>query len=152
MDDKNSHISTNRQRQKLLIAVFEAAHQGPSHGGPDRAVFSIERPPKSKKIPPRSRDAAPVGARVLWPPMYPDIYIYRYIHPLRQFRQSRPQRAAQLRPSLVVLLVEGQDAAAQVSTIVLDLGFLLYKYAHIYEYMHMRMRHQLADICTYMYI
>ena len=33
------HISTNRQRQKLSIAVFEAAHEGPSHGALDRADF-----------------------------------------------------------------------------------------------------------------
>ena len=52
MDHKNCHISTNRQRQKLSIAVFEAAHQGPSHERLDRAVFSMKRPPKSKRSPP----------------------------------------------------------------------------------------------------
>ena len=48
MEHKHGHISTNRQRQKLSIAVFEAAHQGPLHGGSDRAILSIKRPPKSK--------------------------------------------------------------------------------------------------------
>ena len=52
MHHKNGHISTNIQRQKLSIAVFEAAHQGPSHGGPDWAVLCIKRLPKPKKHPP----------------------------------------------------------------------------------------------------
>ena len=47
MDHKNGHISTNRQRQKLSIAVPEAAHEGPSHGALDRVVFSIKKQPKS---------------------------------------------------------------------------------------------------------
>ena len=48
MDHKNGHISTNRQRQKLSIAVFEAAHEGPSHERLNQVIFSIKRPPKSK--------------------------------------------------------------------------------------------------------
>ena len=50
MDHKNGRISTNGQRQKLSIAVFEAAREGPSHErlnrAVDRAVLSIKRPPK----------------------------------------------------------------------------------------------------------
>ena len=52
MDHKNNHISTNRQRQKLSIAVFEPARQGPSHEAFDLSVFFIKRPPKSKQLPP----------------------------------------------------------------------------------------------------
>ena len=52
MEHKNGYISTNRQRQKLSIAVFEAAHEGPSHERLDRAVFPLKSPPKSKKVPP----------------------------------------------------------------------------------------------------
>ena len=52
MDYKNGRISTSIQRQKLSIALFEAAHEGPSHERLDRAVLSIKRPPKSKKVPP----------------------------------------------------------------------------------------------------
>ena len=48
MDHKNGHISTNMQRQKLSIAVVEAAHEGPSHAALRRAVLYIKRPPKSK--------------------------------------------------------------------------------------------------------
>ena len=52
MDHKNSHISSNRQRQTLSIAVIETACQGPSHEAFDRAVFSIKKPPTLKnKLP-----------------------------------------------------------------------------------------------------
>ena len=46
MDYTNSHISTNFQRQKLSITVFEPAHEGPSHAALNRAVFSSKTPPK----------------------------------------------------------------------------------------------------------
>ena len=46
MDHQDGHISTNIQRQKLSIAVCEAAHEGPSHEALDRTVFSIKSPPK----------------------------------------------------------------------------------------------------------
>ena len=72
MDHKNGHISTNRQRQKLLIAVFDAAHQGPSHERLDRTVPSIRSPPKSKK---NCHGISTVGTRSTWPPMFTDIYI-----------------------------------------------------------------------------
>ena len=49
MDHKNYYISTNRQRQKHSIAVFEAACRGPSHEGLDRAVLSTKRLPNSNK-------------------------------------------------------------------------------------------------------
>ena len=52
MDHKNRRISTKIQRQKLSIAVFEAAHQGRSHEALDRTVLSIKQRPKSKKVPP----------------------------------------------------------------------------------------------------
>ena len=46
VDYKNGHISTNIQRQKLSIAAFEAAHEGPSHAALSQAIFSIKRSPK----------------------------------------------------------------------------------------------------------
>ena len=49
MVNKNNHISTNMQRQKLSIAVLENAHEGPPHAALDRAVSFIKRQPKSKK-------------------------------------------------------------------------------------------------------
>ena len=52
MDNKNHHISINIQRQKLSMAVLDPAHEGPSHERLDRAVFSMNRPPKSKNAPP----------------------------------------------------------------------------------------------------
>ena len=86
MDDKNGHISTTVQRQKLSIPVFEAAHQGPSHGGPDRAIFSIKRLPKSKNVPLvpgfcfRTPPSAPgLGTPVIYRYIYIHIYIYIYI-------------------------------------------------------------------------
>ena len=48
MDNEDDHISTNIQRQKLSIAVFEAAHEGPSHEQLDRAVFLIKDRPNQK--------------------------------------------------------------------------------------------------------
>ena len=45
MDHKNNHMSTNIQRQKLSIAVFKPAYQGPSHEALDRAVSSIKNAP-----------------------------------------------------------------------------------------------------------
>ena len=50
-DHKNGHISTNLQRQKLSIAVFEPACQGPSHEALDRAVLSIKTPATQKTAP-----------------------------------------------------------------------------------------------------
>ena len=82
LDHKNGHISTNRQRQKLSIAVFEAAHQGPSHERLDRAVFLIKRPPKSKKVLPGPGLSPQSGAPVPWPPcslLYIDKYIYVHV-------------------------------------------------------------------------
>ena len=51
MADKNGNSSTNIQRQKLSIAVFEPAQEGPSHERLDLAVCSIRMPPKYKKLP-----------------------------------------------------------------------------------------------------
>ena len=51
MDNKNGHISTNIQRQNLSIAVFEAAHENPSHERLDRAV-TYKKAAKIKKVPP----------------------------------------------------------------------------------------------------
>ena len=53
MDHKNGHISTNVQRQKLSIAVFEPACGDPSPERLDRSILPIKRPPKSKKGTPR---------------------------------------------------------------------------------------------------
>ena len=77
MDHKNGYISTNRQREKLSIAVFEAAHQGPSHERPDLTVLPIKRPPKPKKIPPILGCRPGRGTNALAP--YVPGYIYRYI-------------------------------------------------------------------------
>ena len=77
MDHKNGHISTNRQRQKLLIAVFEAAHEGPSPAAVDRAVFSTKRPPKSQRYPPIPGCRHGWGTSALAP--YVPGYIYIYI-------------------------------------------------------------------------
>ena len=46
MNHKNTHISTNRQRQRLSIAVFETAHWDQSHEALDRAVLCIKKFPK----------------------------------------------------------------------------------------------------------
>ena len=43
IDYKNIHISTNIQRQKISIAVFEGACSDPSPEGLCRAVLSIQR-------------------------------------------------------------------------------------------------------------
>ena len=88
MDHKNGHISTNIQHQKLSIAVLEAAHEGPSHGALDWAVFSIKRPPKSKKVPPGPGISFPYvpecpgpGHPLIYRYGYPIYtYIYIYIH------------------------------------------------------------------------
>ena len=40
MDHENNHISTNIQRQKVSIAVFEPACWDPSHEGPSQADLS----------------------------------------------------------------------------------------------------------------
>ena len=50
MDHKNNHISTNIQRQKLSVAVFEPASWDPSHDGLDWTGLSIKRPPKINKL------------------------------------------------------------------------------------------------------
>ena len=55
MENKNNKISTNIQRQKLSIAVFKPACQGPSHETFSRADFYIKSMPKSKKLPPGTR-------------------------------------------------------------------------------------------------
>ena len=76
MDHKNRHIWTNRQRQKLSIAVFEAASWGPSHGALDQAVFFIKSPPNQKRLPPGTGISLQSG--VPWPPcsqLYIDIFI-----------------------------------------------------------------------------
>ena len=66
MGHKNGRISTNIQRQKLSVAVFEAACQGPSHEALDHAVCCIKREPKSKKTHPRHQDIPEPGtARAL---------------------------------------------------------------------------------------
>ena len=46
VDHKDTHISTNIQRQQLSIAVFEPACQGPSHEALVRAALPIKKAPK----------------------------------------------------------------------------------------------------------
>ena len=68
---KNNHIFTNIQRQKLSIAVFETAHEGPSHEGVDRDVVSTKRLLKQKKTTPG------ISIRCVlltWKPHLPVIY------------------------------------------------------------------------------
>ena len=74
MADKKAQISTNRQRQKLSIAVFEAAHEGLSHEAFDRGVFFIKKNPKSKKVPPGTGIAHRIYPNALAPGT-PVIYI-----------------------------------------------------------------------------
>ena len=78
-DNKNNHISTDIQRQKLSIAVFEPACWDPSTEGQPRTVLSIKRPPKLKKLSPGPR----ISWRSVWLGPYPcgvliykDIYIF----------------------------------------------------------------------------
>ena len=55
MDHINPHISTNIQRQKLSIAVFNAASFDPSHERLDGALFPYKNATKIKNTP-GSRD------------------------------------------------------------------------------------------------
>ena len=51
-DHPKGHISENRQRQKLSIAVFEPACQGPSHAALDQAGCFIKGHQNQKDTPP----------------------------------------------------------------------------------------------------
>ena len=82
MDHKNSHISTNIQRQKLSIALFEPASWDPSHGGLARTILSTKRSPTSKE----NTGGAPLGkgfshsAPGPGSPLYIYIHIYIYVY------------------------------------------------------------------------
>ena len=75
MDHKNGHISTNIQRQKLSIAVLEAAHECPSPERLDRTVFFVKRPP-NKKI----NGAGIFQSRVRLKPYPCGVLIYKAIY------------------------------------------------------------------------
>ena len=94
MDYKNTHISTNMQRQKLSIAVFEPARWDTSHEALDRAILYIKRPPKSKRGGEPTMEKKGGASMPLWPAgayilyiLYIYIYIYVWLHMLMYLSQ-----------------------------------------------------------------